>query len=133
MSIAAGAKKFGYSLADWDRTKTEMRSALAQCARNEGTISYSELAQQVGPITFQPDARAYHVMLGEISTAEHEEGRGMLTVLVVHKEGDSLPGPGFFELGQRLGYDTTDRLSFWSTECKRVLAAHNSSATNSAT
>ena len=133
MGSASGTKTFGYLLADWERTKEEMHSVLVKCARDERSISYSELAQQIGPISFQPDARAYHAMLGEISTAEHEEGRGMLTVLVVHKEGDALPGPGFFELGQRLGYDTTDKLSFWSAEFKRVLLAYRSKASNPST
>jgi len=37
-------------------------------------------------------------------------GRGMLSVIVVHKEGDMQPGPGFFELAGELGRDTSDIL-----------------------
>jgi molybdopterin synthase catalytic subunit len=46
----------------------------------------------------------------------------MLTALVVHKHGDMQPGPGFFELAQALGKDTSDILKFWIEEVKRVFA-----------
>jgi molybdopterin synthase catalytic subunit len=52
------------------------------------------------------DPRLFH-MLGEISSEEDTAGRGMLTVVVVHKVGDMQPGPGFFELAKHLGRDTT--------------------------
>ena len=55
-------------------------------------------------------------MLGEISTGEHEAGREVLTVVVVHKHGDQIPGPGFFELVRSLGHDTRDREAFWIGE-----------------
>ena len=47
----------------------------------------------------------------------------MLTALVVHKGGDYQPGPGFFELAQRLGHNVTDTEKFWVQEVKRVFAA----------
>ena len=62
-------------------------------------------------------------MLGEISTAEHEAGRGMLTVVVVHKHGDQMPGPGFFRLAGSLGHGTKDREAFWIGELEKVYAA----------
>ena len=36
-------------------------------------------------------------------------GRGMLSVIVVHKVGDMQPGPGFFQLAKKLGRDTSDK------------------------
>jgi hypothetical protein len=48
-------------------------------------------------------------MLGEISL-EGAAGRGMLSVIVVHKDGDMQPGPGFFELAEELDRDTSDIL-----------------------
>ena len=59
-------------------------------------------------------------MLGEILTAEHAAGRGMLTVVVVHKSGDHMPGSGFFELARLLGCDTGDRVAFWVAELAKV-------------
>ena len=49
-------------------------------------------------------------MLGEISSEEDAAGRGMLTVLVVHRAGDMQPGPGFFELAKQLGRNTSNIL-----------------------
>ena len=47
----------------------------------------------------------------------------MMTALVVHKEGDYQPGPGFFELAKELGRDVTDIEKCWVAEFKRVHAA----------
>jgi hypothetical protein len=127
-----GQKKFGYSIPEWDETRDQVRSVLSQFARESRLISYSELAQRVGPIRFQPDAHAYHAMLGEVSASEDEQGRGMLTVLVVHKEGDALPGQGFFELAERLDRNATDHLAFWAAELQRVLSAHKENSRSQA-
>jgi hypothetical protein len=61
-------------------------------------------------------------MLGEISSSEDEAGLGLLSVIVVHKDGDMMPGPGFFELAEELGRRFEDRTVFWITELKRVYA-----------
>lgn len=58
-------------------------------------------------------------MLGEVSTAEHEAGRGMLSKVVVHKHGDQKPGPGFFQLARPMGHETKDREVFWMGELVR--------------
>jgi hypothetical protein len=71
-------------------------------AKVRGMIPYSDLVKGVKRITLEPhDPRLFH-MLGEISSAEDAVGRGMLTVVVVHKIGDMQPGPGFFELAKQL-------------------------------
>jgi hypothetical protein len=52
-------------------------------------------------------------MLGEIAPEEDKAGRGMLTVVVVHKTGDIEPGPGFYETAKELGGGTSGLLSRW--------------------
>lgn len=47
---------------------------------------------------------------------------GMLSLIVVHKEGDKMPGPGFFVLAKKLGRDTSDRERCWSDELTKVHA-----------
>ena len=59
-------------------------------------------------------------MLGEISSEEDEEGRGLLTVVVVHKAGDMKPGSGFFTLARSRGRDIGDRQKIWVEELERV-------------
>jgi hypothetical protein len=66
---------------------------------------------------------AFHTLLGQISVEEHEAGRGMLSVLVVHKSGDFRPGTGFFDLARLLGHKSRDRDKVWSEDFKKVKAA----------
>lgn len=65
------------------------------------------------------DARLSH-FLGEISEEEDKNDRGLLTVIVVHKQGDMEPGPGFFELAKALGRDATDPQKCWIEELHKV-------------
>ena len=106
----------GYEGADWDKAKEQAKDVLVGVARRKGRIAYSELAAQISAISIEAhDPRMFH-MLGEISSKEDTEGRGMLTAIVVHKSGDMQPGPGFFELAQSLGRDTSDTLTCWVNE-----------------
>lgn len=91
-------------------------------ARTRSTISYSDLVARIRNIHLDPrDTRLDH-FLGEISSDEESKGRGMLTVLVVHKTGDMEPGKGFYELARSLGRDVSDRERCWSDELRRVYA-----------
>lgn len=114
--------KYGYSLDKWEQAKKEMREILIERAKVRGLIPYSELAAQIKAIQIRPESYAFAAMLGEISTEEDKAGRGMLSVIVVHKSGDMQPGPGFFELAKELGRDTSDILACWVAELKKVHA-----------
>ena len=85
-----------------------------------GMIPYSDLVAKIFTVKFfAHDTRLFH-LLGEISVEENDAGRGLLSVVVVHKNGDMQPGPGFFLLGRHLGYDTKDLLKFWVEQLKKV-------------
>jgi molybdopterin synthase catalytic subunit len=89
-------------------------------AKLRGMIPYSDLVAKIKAVKFLAhDTRLFH-LLGEISVEEDGIGRGMLSVVVVHKYGDMQPGPGFFLLGQHLGYDTKNLLGFWVEQLKKV-------------
>lgn len=113
-------QKYGYNIDEWNTAKEEMRQALIERAKVRGMIPYSELVNQVETINLEPHSYVLAAMLGEISSAEDAEGRGMLTVIVVHKEGDMQPGPGFFDLASDIGRDTSNILECWVDELKRV-------------
>ncbi len=115
------ATKYGYTSAAWNMAKAEMRQILVATAKAESLISYGDLALQIQAIHLEPDAYAMAALLGEISTEENAAGRGMLSVLVVHKD-DDMPGQGFFILADELGRDTSDPLKLWMTELKNVYA-----------
>ena len=93
---------------------------MVDVARRRSLISYSDLVREIESCALEPhDPRLDH-LLGQIAEAEDEAGRGLLTVVVVHKTGDKIPGPGFFKMAQSRGRDTSDRVEFWISELQRV-------------
>jgi hypothetical protein len=114
--------KYGFSQQACGAAKTEAITILSKRAKLRGMIPYSDLVRQVKAIHLEPDSFALSSFLGEISEAEDAAGRGMLTVIVVHKYGDMQPGPGFFDLAKRLGRDTNDIVKCWVEELKTVHA-----------
>ena len=110
----------GFSIERWESAKDEARQIMIARARRGRTIAYSDLASEIKSISLQArDLRLFY-LLGEISTEEDALGRGMLTVVVVHKSGDMAPGPGFFELAKELGRNTADKDVCWTEELRYV-------------
>jgi hypothetical protein len=118
--VRSNAALFGHTDAAWQAAKAEMQRVLTQTAAAQKTIAYSALCAKVHTIRFEPDSTELAYMLGEICRDEEALGRGLLSVIVVHKHGDMLPGPGFFEVAHELGRDTTDEEACWVAELKRV-------------
>lgn len=112
---------YGYSAADWDKAKAEMRQILIAAAKATTWISYDDLAAQMHTIHLKPFAEAMVVMLAQISVEENAAGRGLLSAVVVHKENQT-PDKGFFQLARQLGRDVTDTDMFWLTELDSVCA-----------
>ena len=116
--------KRGFSDAAWEAAKAQGKAALAQCARAEKMISYTDFIHHICLISFETpyDSRLPR-FLAEISTEEAKAGRGMMTALVVRKNRDRRPGGGFFELAERLGYDVSDPEKFWLEQVNKVFAS----------
>jgi hypothetical protein len=114
------ATRYGLSIEQWNTAKEEIRQVLMSRAKLRGMIPYSELVAQIHSVNLEPDSYALAHILGEIS--KDITGRGMLSVIVVHKDGNMQPGKGFFELARQLGRDTDDILTCWVNELKRVHA-----------
>src|SRR5688572_11337097 len=100
--------KYGFNDDGWNSAMEQAKAVMVDVARREDTITYSELVARVSAITLDPHSYAMRAFLGEISTAEHGQGRGLLSVVVVYKYGDQMPGPGFFDLARTLGYTFRD-------------------------
>lgn len=116
----------GITREDWDATKAEALAVLTERAsrRLGQTITYSELANQIGPLAFGPHDNNFHELLGELSEDENAVGRGMISVLVVYKDPNKMkPGPGFFKLARKLDHKGDDD-EIWSVEMGRVLEIH---------
>ena len=113
----------GFGAEAWEAAKEEARAAMLAVAERRCVIAYSDLVAEIRSIELEPQSDQLAHMLWEISTAEHEAGRGMLTVVVVHKQGDQMPGQGFFKLARSLGHDIRDREAFWIGELEKVYGA----------
>src|ERR671913_278819 len=114
----------GFSDAAWEAAKAEGKAALAERARARDMISYTEFMQHIRSISFAtPHNSRLPQFLAEISTEEAKAGRGMMTALVVRKNGDQRPGGGFFELAKRLGFDISAREKFWLEQLNKVFAS----------
>ena len=112
--------QYGFEGPQWEGAKRQGMDILVEVARRRGRIAYSEFVAQITAFHLEPhDSRLFH-LLGEISTEEDAAGRGMLTAIVVHKNGDMQPGPGFFELAKSLGRNTKDPLACWVQEFNKV-------------
>jgi hypothetical protein len=111
--------KFGAAPEQWERAKDEMREVLNAVARRRETISYTDLVRQVRAMRLEPHDYAVAHLLGEISAADHEEGRGMRSAMVVSIEENS-PGSGFFALAESLGEDVADPMRFWVQQLEKA-------------
>jgi hypothetical protein len=113
---------YGFTPKEWVAAKREAKAILADRAKVRGMIPYSDLAARIKSVRLEAhDQRLFH-LLGELSEEEDASGRGMLSVIVVHKDGDMQPGPGFFELAEQRGRNTSDILKCWVEELKKVHA-----------
>jgi hypothetical protein len=112
---------FDIDPAKWEAAKDEIRAILIEKAKQRAIgITYSDLVEQIKSVRFSAHDQRLFAILGQISVTEHEQGRPLLSVLVVHKTGDMQPGQGFFELAKALGFDTSNLLKTWVDEFKRV-------------
>ena len=90
-------------------------------ARSKSTTYYSDIAPLANlDMSSAHDRDQMAHILGEISSREHEQGRPMLSVVVISIDGNK-PGVGFFVLAVDLGlYDGNDDDPFWFEELNRV-------------
>ena len=115
--------KHGFAEVQWAAAKEEARQAMIAVARSKSVITYSDLVRKITSCILEPNGAPLAHMLGEISSEEDEEGRGLLTVVVVHKTGDMKPGPGFFRLARSRGRNIVDEEQFWIKELRNVYGA----------
>ena len=112
--------KHAFSEDQWSAAKDEARQAMITVARRKSVTAYSDLVREIKSCLLEPNGTHLAHMLGEISSEEDEEGRGLLTVVVVHKTGDRKPGPGFFRLARSRGRLIADSDQLWIEELRYV-------------
>ena len=102
------------------KAKDEVRKVLIDTAKNRKTIAYSDLVKLIESWEILAKDKQLDDVLSEISVEEYKCGRGMLSVVVVHKRGDMQPGPGIYKLAKELGIDTSDKLKTWADQLNTV-------------
>jgi hypothetical protein len=124
---------FGFPYSQWTKAKEEVHKLLIAYACSQWEITYDEIVTKVRTLPFKKYQPILLTMLQEISTEEDAAGHGILSTVVVHKRGEARPGPGFFELAQRLGRNTSDIEKCWAEERKKVYEVWKSQPRNEST
>lgn len=112
--------KHGFDEDAWEQAKEEAREVMYEVARKERLIAYSKLVEQIRSISLEAHDHRLDHFLGEIASEDDDEGLGLTTVVVVHKTGDQMPGPGFFNMAESQGRDVSDPVACWMRELKAV-------------
>jgi hypothetical protein len=99
---------------------------LKEVAKNGDLITYGEIAPLANLNMENPDHRnKLAQILGDISTYENEQGRPLLSSIVV-LAGEPRPGEGFFKLARHLnllhGRKDDEEFEFFAQETKKVYA-----------
>jgi hypothetical protein len=99
-------------------------SKLRDVAANEQVVFYHQIAPLAGlDMSLAEDRNRIADILDEISTFEHEQGRPLLSVVVVQAE-TGRPGKGFYKLATRLqlfsGKSDIDEMVFFIATVKQA-------------
>ena len=116
---------------DEDKAQVAATDKLIELAGQRVTITYKELSDWVKAetgILIPPSSSRMNEMLGDISKAENQAGRGMLSALVIRR-GEKTPGSGFYALAKDMGKDSgttdEDKKKFWEQELNKVYDSHS--------
>lgn len=116
----SGMLLHGFKAADWEAAKHEAWTVLIKIAAKSDVITYSSLVQQIKSIRIEAHDMRLPLLLEEISVSEDKAGRGLLSVIVVHKNGDLMPGDGFFRMAKECGRKARSKELLWDKELKYV-------------
>ena len=96
-------------------------SNMINAAKHRGLVTYQEIAQANGWPTFGSYmGKVVGEVVGLVSQNELEQGRPMMSAIVVGVSGK--PGKGFFDWARELGVlsEGEDEETFWRDECEKV-------------
>ena len=108
----------------WDTLKKVTRELLESRLKSTGPkFTYTKfrdlLERRTGQYFGVRDKR-FHDLLCDVCRETEKEGKGLISVIVVHAGPDQLPGREFFTLAEELGRTVADRRQFWKEENARV-------------
>jgi len=94
---------------------------LQEVAKRRDCATYAEVAQMANlDPALDIDRAKFGEILAEISTHEHQQGRPLLSAVVLYGQGEEMR-PAFFRLARELGVNRgSDDLEFFIEELRRV-------------
>jgi hypothetical protein len=109
---------------NWDTLRVKARELLESRLRSSGPeFTYTEfrnlLERRTGQY-FGVRDKQFHKLLCDVCRETEKEGKGLISVIVVHAGPDKLPGSEFFLLAEELGRNVVDHRQFWDKENQRV-------------
>ncbi len=114
---------YGYTDGTWRAARERAKQVMIANLRDRCVVltTYGELVDDLRSIIDfgTPRSPVFHCLLGQIADEEEEQGRGLLSAVVVHK-GDLRPGSGFYDGAASWGRDTADPDACWAAELKRL-------------
>lgn len=110
----------GVTRSSWRAAKTEARRILIERAKCRSFITASQLTLRIAITKVKLSDTCLHALLNEISAEEEQQGRGLLSVLVVHKPNQMQLGEALYEPVQQFERPMPDLISFWVHEFNRV-------------
>jgi hypothetical protein len=110
----------GFSNAQWSAGVAAMTDILRARASVRGMITYSGLSKAMHSVTIGYKDPAMDDMLLEVSRNQASHGRGLSSVVVVHKNADTEQGNGFYGLAESMGFDVLGRQACWIAELHKV-------------
>ena len=99
-------------------------SLMVNAAQHHGFVTYQEVAQANGFPTFGSYmGRVVGELVGLVSENEVDQGRPMMSSIVVGVSGK--PGKGYFDWAKELGLlnEGEDEDAFWHAECEKIYEA----------
>ena len=110
-------------VAKMDHRVTVAFARLEVVARQRETLTYRPLMEEVElDYTLSRDRNVIANVLDRVSRRSNRENGILLSVLVHRKNGEALPGPGFFSLARELDYAVGDKAEFVEEQTERVWA-----------
>lgn len=96
-------------------------SIIINAAQHFGFCTYQEIAQAIGISTAGSYmGKIVSELIGLVSQNEIEQGRPMLSSIVVGVSGK--PGDGYYEWAEKLGllHEGEDKEAFWKKQCQLI-------------
>lgn len=105
--------RYGFDDSSWSPDMRAAIEIIAGRARHGETITYGELADEIGGYTAQNLGER---LLNQVIFATHRRAGCLITSVVIRAWRPRRPGDGFFATAEGLGFDVESPNDFWERQ-----------------